>query len=146
MKYFPNSIGTPLKSSKNLLSVFLFWGGLNGFLAVALGAFGAHALKERLTANDTLSIWQTASHYHLIHAVTLVLVALLADKIMNASLIRKAGTAFLLGIAVFSGSLYALALTNVKVLGAITPLGGLCLMAGWVLLLITGVQNMSSEK
>ncbi len=135
-----------MKSNKNILSVFLFWGGLNGFLAVALGAFGAHALKERLEANNTVVIWQTASHYHLAHAIALVLTAMLADKFVGSILLKRAGAGFLFGILLFSGSLYALALTNLKVLGAITPFGGLGFMAGWLLLLVTGVKSMDTER
>lgn len=134
-----------MKPNKNLLSVLLFWGGLNGFLAVGLGAFGAHALKDRLEANNTVPLWQTASHYHLSHAIALVLTALLADKFTNSVLLKRAGLGFLFGILLFSGSLYALALTNIKVLGAITPLGGLGFMAGWILLLTAGIKSMNSE-
>ena len=131
---------TPRKG--NRLAVWLYWGGLNGLIAVGLGAFGAHSLKDRLEALGTLATWQTASHYHLIHAVALLFVALLTTNLSNTRWIESIGRLFLAGIVLFAGSLYALALTGVKVLGAITPLGGVCFLAGWLLILLSGVQNM----
>ncbi len=102
--------------------------GIAGFLAVALGAFGAHALKSTLEANGNLPIWQTAASYHLVHAVVLVVLA------TRATLARWSFLLFGVGIVIFSGSLYVLAVTNIKWLGAITPIGGLCLLAGWLAL------------
>jgi len=99
-----------------------------GFLAVALGAFGAHGLKEVLLRNDAVAVWQTGALYHLVHAVVLLLVA------GRAPFARAAWWCFGCGTAVFSGSLYVLALTQLKWLGMITPLGGTLLLAGWVLL------------
>ena len=101
---------------------------LAGFLAVALGAFGAHGLKAVLAQNGTLAVWQTAALYHLVHAVVLLVLA------QRTVVVRVPFVLFGAGIAIFSGSLYALAVTNVKWLGAITPLGGLCLLAGWLAL------------
>ena len=101
-----------------------------GFLAVALGAFGAHGLKDTLTANDTLAIWQTAALYHLVHAVVMLAIA------SRETLTVWAWRLFAAGVVIFSGSLYALALSNVKVLGAITPIGGVCLLVGWLALAI----------
>ena len=101
---------------------------LAGFLAVALGAFGAHGLKAVLEKNGTLAVWQTAALYHLVHAVVLLVLA------QRAVVPRVAFALFGTGIVIFSGSLYALAVTNVQWLGAITPLGGLCLLAGWLAL------------
>ena len=101
-----------------------------GFLAVSLGAFGAHGLKATLEANQQLANWNTAAQYHLIHAVGLVALAL------HAPLRVWAWRCWLLGILIFSGSLYVLALTNIKVLGAITPIGGLFLLGGWLALAI----------
>lgn len=103
-----------------------------GFLAVALGAFGAHGLKTTLAANDTLAIWQTAALYHLVHAA--VMLALASRETLNAWAWRL----FAIGITIFSGSLYALAISNVKILGAITPIGGVCMLAGWLALAIKG--------
>jgi uncharacterized membrane protein YgdD (TMEM256/DUF423 family) len=99
-----------------------------GFLAVALGAFGAHGLKGTLDANDTVAIWQTAALYHLVHSAVLLLISL------QEPVRLLAWRLFAAGVLVFSGSLYTLALTNVKWLGAITPIGGLCLLGGWLAL------------
>ena len=101
---------------------------LAGFLAVALGAFGAHGLKPVFDQNGTLAVWQTAALYHLVHAVVLLVLA------QKAAVARVPFALFGAGIVLFSGSLYALAVTNVKWLGAITPIGGLCLLAGWLAL------------
>ncbi|HKY36418.1 MAG TPA: DUF423 domain-containing protein [Polyangiaceae bacterium] len=109
--------------------------GVSGFLAVALGAFGAHGLQGRLVdAADgakRLSWWQTSAQYHLLHAVALGLVALLIAKAPGA---RFAGIAFVIGTLLFSGSLYAMALGGPRWLGAVTPLGGLGFLAGWAVL------------
>jgi len=101
---------------------------VTGFLAVALGAFGAHGLRELLERNHAVEIWRTASTYHLIHAVVLLFVA------NRAPFARIAWALFLAGIVVFSGSLYLLAVTNIHRLGMITPIGGIGLLAGWLLL------------
>jgi uncharacterized membrane protein YgdD (TMEM256/DUF423 family) len=99
-----------------------------GFLAVVLGAFGAHVMHDVLIQNETLEAWKTASLYHLVHALVLLVLALALPKA------RWAFYSFTGGILIFSGSLYLLALSNIKWLGAITPLGGLALLAGWLLL------------
>ena len=116
------------------MRIFLLLAGLNGFLAVALGAFGAHGLKGRLEplADGALRLgwWQTAAQYHLAHALALGLVALLADRV-GGGLPRTAGWAFQVGILLFSGSLYAMTLGGVRALGAVTPLGGVALLVGW---------------
>ena len=100
------------------------------FLAVALGAFGAHALKATLQASGMLDAWNKAVLYHLVHAVALVALALHGGANRAAYLLLVAG------ILLFSGSLHIMALTNVRWLGAITPLGGLCFLAGWAWLII----------
>ena len=99
------------------------------FLAVALGAFGAHSLKAILEANGTLEAWKTAVLYHLAHGIALLALAL------HGAVNRGACFLFVAGVALFSGSLYLLALTNIRWLGAITPLGGLCFLAGWIWLI-----------
>jgi uncharacterized membrane protein YgdD (TMEM256/DUF423 family) len=113
---------------------FTFAAGL-GFLAVALGAFGAHGLKSRLASladgADRLEWWKTAAQYHLAHALALALAAGLFGDTRAG---RAACVAFALGIALFSGSLYTMTLTGIRWLGAVTPLGGLALLAGWALL------------
>jgi uncharacterized membrane protein YgdD (TMEM256/DUF423 family) len=98
-----------------------------GFTGVALGAFGAHALKARL--GDYLPTWQTAVLYHLIHAAVLLALALYGKSTQQS--ITLPAMCMTLGILLFSGSLYVLSLSGIKVLGAITPLGGLCFLAGW---------------
>ncbi len=101
-----------------------------GFLGVGLGAFGAHSLKALLTEHGTLAIWEKAVFYHFIHTVVLLILA------SRAPLQRGPWLCILAGICIFSGSLYLLALTNVRVLGAITPFGGVSLMVGWLWLAI----------
>lgn len=101
-----------------------------GFLAVALGAFGAHGLKDLLIRLDTLSIWEKAVFYHLIHSAVLLFLA------VQAPLPVLAYALFFAGILIFSGSLYILAFTGAKWLGAVTPVGGLCLLGGWLVLSI----------
>lgn len=107
-------------------------GGVNGLLAVALGAFGAHALKTRLSI-EMLTVYQTGVQYHLAHALAILLMASLSDRFSVA----RSGWLFVAGIVLFSGSLYALALTGIKILGAITPLGGICFLSGWALLVLS---------
>lgn len=109
--------------------------GIVGFLAVALGAFGAHGLHPLLTKNQTIDVWRTAALYHLVHAVVLLFLA------SRQPLPKPAWGLFLAGVIVFSGSLYLLAVTNVKWLGAITPIGGICLLGGWLMLVIKGLQG-----
>ena len=101
------------------------------FAAVALGAFGAHALKARL-APDLQAIWQTAVQYHAWHSLGLLAVGLYSMHRPDASGIGLAGWLFVAGIVLFSGSLYALALSGVRGLGAITPIGGVAFLAGWL--------------
>ena len=102
--------------------------GALGALAVILGAFGAHGLQARVEDPAQLEWWQTGARYHLAHAVALLGVA------AHPARPRVAGWLFVAGIALFSGSLYVMGLTGVRWLGAITPVGGLCLIAGWVAL------------
>lgn len=96
-----------------------------GFLAVALGAFGAHWLKPMLEERNVATAWQTAVLYHFLHALALLIVGYFAPNQ------RVVGWCFSLGIFLFSGSLYLMALTNIRALGAVTPLGGLAFLAGW---------------
>jgi uncharacterized membrane protein YgdD (TMEM256/DUF423 family) len=112
-----------------------FWlvvGSLLAGLAVAAGAFGAHGLKTRLPA-DLLLVFETAVRYQMYHALGLLVVAFAMDRWPDGSF-QVSGWLMLAGIILFSGSLYALCLTGVRSLGAITPLGGLCFLAGWALL------------
>lgn len=101
-------------------------------LAVAAGAFGTHALKGQLTP-DALAIWETAVRYHLVHALAAVFAADRAER-DGGGAAGRAAFAFVIGVLVFGGTLYALALGGPRLLGAVTPLGGVAFMAGWVLL------------
>jgi uncharacterized membrane protein YgdD (TMEM256/DUF423 family) len=100
------------------------------FLAVALGAFGAHSLRSTLEAHGMLDVWNKAVLYHFIHAIALFVLA------VHSAANRGAWWLLFAGIFLFSGSLYVMALTNLHWLGAVTPLGGLCFMAGWAWLVI----------
>lgn len=104
-------------------------GAVIGGLGVAAGAFGAHALRAAL-APDLLAVFETGARYQLVHALGLLAVALGLERRPSRAL-AAAGWLFVAGVVVFSGSLYALALTDVKILGAITPLGGLAFIVGW---------------
>jgi uncharacterized membrane protein YgdD (TMEM256/DUF423 family) len=113
----------------NRITLFRIAAGF-AFLGVALGAFGAHALKTTLQASGMMDAWNKAVLYHLVHAVALVALALSGAGNRASYFLLAAG------IVLFSGSLYTMALTNVRALGAITPLGGLCFLAGWAWLVI----------
>ncbi|MCY4127223.1 MAG: DUF423 domain-containing protein [Pseudomonas sp.] len=115
-----------------MLRSFLMLAAFFGFTGVALGAFAAHGLKNRLSA-DYLAIFHTEVTYQLVHALALFGVALLAVH-LPGRLVGWAGYLFVLGIVLFSGSLYLLTLTGISKLGMITPIGGLCFLAGWVCL------------
>ena len=119
-----------------MIKIFLAIAGWLGALSVASGAFAAHALKDSLTVK-ALEIWETATKYQMYHALALILVALLLTRTEIASTsLNIAGWAFIIGIVLFSGSLYAVSLTGIKWLGAITPLGGLALIIGWICIAI----------
>ncbi len=110
-------------------------GSLLMFVGVALGAFGAHGLKAHLRP-EAQDIYQTGVFYHLIHALALLAVGTLTILKPSESLVRQAGGAFVIGIILFSGSLYLLAVTGLKKLGMITPLGGLAFLIGWLFLVL----------
>ena len=114
------------------MRLWIVLGAANAFLSVAAGAFGAHALKARLSP-ELLTIFETGARYHMYHALGLIAVGLVAQA-RPSPLLPASGWAMLAGIVLFSGSLYALALSGVRALGAITPLGGLGFLVGWVLL------------
>ncbi len=112
--------------------LFVTLGAVSGFVAVAAGAFGAHGLRARL-APDLLAVFETAARYQMYHALALLAVAWVAAR-WPGPLPQWAGWLFVVGTVLFSGSLYALALTSVRWLGAITPLGGVAFLAGWLCL------------
>jgi uncharacterized membrane protein YgdD (TMEM256/DUF423 family) len=112
-----------------------------GALAVALGAFGAHALKGMLEASDRVDVYKTAVSYHFYHTFALLAVGILMNQFPSAKL-RYASIFFLTGIILFSGSLYVLCFTGIGILGAITPVGGVLFIFGWVFLTL----GFSKEK
>jgi len=112
---------------------FLVVGSLSAALAVGLGAFGAHGLRDRLTP-EMLAVFETGVRYHLVHALALVVVALVAARWPQAPAVGLAGWAFVAGTVLFSGSLYLVAVTGTRWLGAITPLGGAAFLVGWLAL------------
>lgn len=116
-----------------MAKLFLTLASLSAMTAVIFGAFGAHALKERLD-DYSLGVFETAVQYHFYHSLALLAVGILALQLPAHSLLKSSGWLFFLGIIVFSGSLYILSMTGVKWLGAITPLGGLAFIAGWACL------------
>lgn len=122
------------------MKLFIWGSALAGSSAVILGALGAHALKNRLTAAGRLEAWETASLYHAIHAVALVAALVAVQQACSQGDIRavmawrRVAIAWLVGIALFSGSLYALSLQAPSWLGPVTPLGGVALIVGWILI------------
>lgn len=112
--------------------LFIRVGAVAGFVGVALGAFGAHALRARLSA-DHLAVFETGVRYQLVHALALVLVGVLMTH-RPSRLTTAAGWCFTVGIVLFSGSLYVLSLTGTTAVGIVTPFGGLCFLTGWACL------------
>lgn len=117
---------------------------LSMLIAVAAGAFGAHGLKAVLSA-EMLAIWQTAVHYQMVHGLGLLAVGILMQQWPQAKRLAWVATAFVVGIFLFSGSLYLLALSGIRWLGAVTPLGGVAFLAGWLLLAISAWQHPAKE-
>ena len=118
-----------------MANAFLLIGSLAGFLGVAAGAFGAHGLRSRLSP-DMLAVFETAVRYQMYHVFALLITAVVLGRVGDARLLVIAGWSFVTGMVLFSGSLYALALTGISGLGAITPLGGLAFLVGWACLAI----------
>ncbi|MCD7034738.1 DUF423 domain-containing protein [Metabacillus sp. GX 13764] len=123
------------------MKTFIIAAAVNAFLAVALGAFGAHGLEGKIP-EKYLKIWQTGVQYQMFHAAGLFVIALLLNKLPQAGILNWSGWLMVAGIILFSGSLYILSLTQVGVLGAITPLGGVAFLAAWVLIIITAVKYL----
>ena len=123
-----------------LAKIFLALGSIGMLLAVALGAFGAHALKQTL-APELMATYETAVNYHFIHALGLLAVGLLALHLPASSgTLRWAGILMAAGLLLFSGSLYALSLSGIRGLGVLTPMGGVALLAAWLLLAVAVVR------
>jgi len=115
------------------MQIFVILGSINAFLAVGLGAFGAHGLKSRV-APELLVTWQTGVQYHIFHALGLILIGILIHLLPQAGGIKTAGWLLMAGTLLFSGSLYVLVLSGVRGLGAITPIGGVAFLVGWLVL------------
>ncbi|MBS4190034.1 DUF423 domain-containing protein [Bacillus sp. FJAT-49705] len=123
------------------MKLFIILGALNAFLSVALGAFGAHGL-EKMVEPKYMEIWQTGVQYQMFHATGLLVIGVLLGKLPDSSLLSWSGWMMLIGIILFSGSLYVLTLTKVGILGAITPFGGVSFLVAWVLLIIAAVKYL----
>jgi uncharacterized membrane protein YgdD (TMEM256/DUF423 family) len=123
------------------MKAFIIIGAINAFIAVALGAFGAHGLADKLEPKY-LDIWKTGVTYQMFHATGILVIGLLLSKVTISPQFTWAGWLMLLGIILFSGSLYVLSLTKIGILGAITPLGGVCFLAAWILIIIGAAKYL----
>lgn len=121
------------------MKIFIILGAINAFLSVALGAFGAHGLEGKLEPKY-IDIWEKAVKYQMFHATGLFIVGILLGKFPDSSLLNWSGWLMLIGIILFAGSLYVLAVTQISVLGAITPLGGVSFLAAWALIVVAAVK------
>lgn len=119
--------------------LFLMIGALSGAISVAAGAFGAHALRARLEPRQ-LEVFETAARYQMYHALALMAVAWAASR-WPGDLIAASGWLFVAGTILFSGSLYAMTFTGIRALGAITPIGGVCFIAGWLCLAVIAARS-----
>lgn len=121
---------------------FIIAGAVNAALAVALGAFGAHALKEKLSERY-LAIWETAVQYQMFHAIGLLVIGVLVGTSIlgGTTSLNWSGYLILAGTIIFSGSLYVLSLSGIGVLGAITPIGGVLFIAGWIMLIVAVIKG-----
>lgn len=121
------------------MKTFIILGAINAFLSVALGAFGAHGLEGKLEPKY-IDIWEKAVKYQMFHATGLFIVGILLGKFPASSLLSWSGWLMFIGIVLFAGSLYILAVTQISVLGAITPLGGVSFLAAWALIVVAAVK------
>ncbi|WYP26168.1 DUF423 domain-containing protein [Alkalihalobacillus sp. FSL W8-0930] len=124
-----------------MVKLFLLIGSIVMALGVGIGAFGAHGLEPRISER-MLKNYQTGVQYHMIHGLGIIAVALAGMKMTSSALLTGAGWAFVIGIIFFSGSLYAMALTGITKLGAITPIGGLAFIIGWILIGTFAVRSL----
>jgi uncharacterized membrane protein YgdD (TMEM256/DUF423 family) len=123
------------------MKIFIILGAVNAFLSVALGAFGAHGLENKLEPKY-LETWQTGVQYQMFHSLGLIAIGILAGKIEAGSLISWSGWLMLIGMILFSGSLYVLSVSGVKMLGAITPFGGVAFLVSWFLLALFAIRHL----
>ncbi len=121
-----------IASPHNESSKIVRAGAIFGCLSVVIGAFGAHALKATLAANQMQQVYETGVQYHAIHALAMIACGILLAMRPDSRKFRIAAILFGIGIVLFSGSLYVLAVTNIKLLGIITPFGGFCFIVGWI--------------
>ena len=121
------------------MKLFLIIGAINAMLAVALGAFGAHGLEGKIS-EKYLELWKTGVQYQMFHAMGLFVIAFLLSKFPQSSLLTASGWIMFAGIVLFSGSLYVLSTSGIKVLGAITPLGGVAFIVAWILIVVAAVK------
>lgn len=119
-------------------SVWIIIGAISGFITVGIGAFGAHGLKEILQNNQTTNIYNKAVLYQMFHSIAILIIGLL--EMYTEKSIFLSGLFLTLGILIFSGSLYILSITNLKWIGAITPIGGLCFLIGWIILVLFAIR------
>lgn len=124
-------------------SLWILVASVYGAIGVALGAFGAHGLKARVTP-ERLAVWETASDYHLLHAVVLLALAIWLRLAPQTPFLSGAAACVAAGVLVFSGSLYVLVLTDLRWLGAVTPLGGVLLIVGWVLIGVAALKSTAA--
>ncbi|VXB80586.1 conserved membrane protein [Bacillus sp. 349Y] len=123
------------------MKTFIIIGAINAFLSVALGAFGAHALEGKISAKY-IETWNTGVQYQMFHAIGILIIGVMLGNLAPSSLLSWSGWLMLIGTILFSGSLYVLSLSGIKVLGAITQLGGVSFLAAWVLLIIFAAKNL----
>lgn len=122
------------------MKILLIIGAINGFIAVAFGAFGAHGLEGKITESK-LETWNTAVQYQMFHTIAILAVGMLMQKI-SASSLQWAGWMFFIGIIIFSGSLYLYSVTSIKTFAMITPIGGVAFLIGWVLLAVAALKHL----
>lgn len=130
---------------EGMARVFLILGSIFAFLSVALGAFGAHGLRDRLSPSS-LAIYQTGVQYQALHALALLICGALWYARPELTKLKPAGILFTAGIFIFSGSLYGLSISGIRWLGAITPIGGVCFLAGWVVVTIAAVSLPANPR
>jgi uncharacterized membrane protein YgdD (TMEM256/DUF423 family) len=123
------------------MKTFIIIGAINAFLAVALGAFGAHGLEGKIP-EKYLEVWKTGVTYQMFHALGLIAIGIIARNIQGSSLMSWSGWLMFIGIILFSGSLYVLSVTRISVLGAITPIGGVAFLVSWVFLTVAAIKYM----
>ena len=126
-----------------MAKIYLVTAAISGFLAVALGAFGAHGLKARLT-QDLMNVYQTGVQYHFYHTLALLALAIMLQHHPQAAAFKWSAALMVAGIIIFSGSLYVLALTGLHWFGAVTPVGGISFLVAWVMMAVGGYQYFNN--